>query len=375
MKRLLLPLSLLFIALFTACSAWLTQSEKAQRARRETSPQYSDGIFSNPEQRPPLSLKDGLTMIPEFLFSNEEREPNRPLPKQQVDLSAFLHPGPNHLSATWLGHSSLLLNVDGFRLLSDPVFAKRVSPLGPTRYNGDVPLSIAQLPSVDAVLISHDHYDHLNKSSIQALDEKTALFITGLGVGNRLAKWGVKRAKIRELDWWESLSIRDSLNIVSTPAQHFSGRGLTDRNRTLWTSWVLQGPQHRIYISGDSGYFDGFAEIGRRYGPFNMTFVECGAYNERWRYVHMFPEESVQAHLDLRGDVLHPIHWGTLNLALHPWYEPMQRLKKAAETAGIQAATPIVGQTTLYGAALPQIEWWEDVDRVYHLEEEHPHEH
>ena len=375
MKHRRLPLSLLVLALFTACSPWLAQSKKTQEALWKASPQYRDGKFSNPTAQPPLSLRDGLTMIPEFLFGDQERKPNKPLPRQQVDLTAFMHLGSNHLSATWLGHSSLLINVDGFKLLSDPVFAKRVSPLGPTRYSGDLPVSIGQLPLVDAVLVSHDHYDHLNKSSIQALGEKTALFITSLGVGNRLVEWGIPRAKVRELDWWETLSIGKSMKIISTPAQHFSGRGLTDRNRTLWTSWVVEGPRHRIYISGDSGYFDGFAEIGERYGPFDMTFVECGAYNERWRYVHMFPEESVQAHLDLRGDVLHPIHWGTLNLALHPWYEPMQRLRAAAEAAGIQAATPIVGQTTIYGEQLPQTVWWEDVTGPPETEKTHPHEH
>ncbi len=362
------------IVFYTACSAWMKHGNPAQRARWAQSPQYSDGTFRNAVEWQSLSAWQGLKLLPDVLFGGQERTPENALPRQTVDLSAFLREENNQLNVTWLGHSSLMLNVDGFRLLSDPVFAKRVSILGPSRYNGDVPLEIEHLPHVDAVLISHDHYDHLNKSSIEKLNEKTPLFIVALGVGARLADWGIPRTKIRELDWWQELPINGDLTIVSTPAQHFSGRGLTDRNKTLWTSWVVAGPNHRVYISGDSGYFDGFGEIGRRYGPFHMTFIECGAYNERWRHIHMFPEESVQAHLDLGGDVLHPIHWGTLSLALHPWYEPMQRLRAAADAAGLRAATPIVGQTTVYGDSIPQTRWWEDFIHQAHSPDGHQHD-
>jgi len=146
--------------------------------------------------------------------------------------------------------------------------------------------------------------------------------------------------------------------IAATPAAHFSGRGLTDRNRTLWASWVVRSPFHTIFFSGDSGYFDGFRKIGDAYGPFDMTFIECGAYNEAWSQVHMFPEQTVRAHLDLKGRILHPIHWGTFNLALHPWYEPMQRLAAAAEAAGVRTATPIPGETTIAPAAIPDSQWW-----------------
>lgn len=373
-SNILFSFGLAIIVLYTACSAWLTYGSHAQRARWEQSPQYQDGTFRNAVEAPSLSAWQGLKLIPQFLFGGDARTPEVALPRQAVDLSAFLQTERDQLNATWLGHSSLMLNVDGFRLLSDPVFAKRVSILGPSRYNGDVPLEIERLPRVDAVLISHDHYDHLNKSSIEKLNEKTSLFIVGLGVGKRLADWGISQAKIRELDWWQELPVNDELTVVSTPAQHFSGRSLTDRNKTLWTSWVVNGPNHRVYISGDSGYFDGFREIGRRYGPFHMTFIECGAYNEHWRHVHMFPEESVQAHIDLGGDVLHPIHWGTLNLALHPWHEPMQRLRVAADAAGARAATPIVGQTTVYGESIPQTRWWEDFVHQAHAPGGHQHE-
>ena len=182
-----------------------------------------------------------------------------------------------------------------------------------------------------------------------------------LGVGSRLVDWGVSRAKIVELDWWETHRFDQGLKFVATPAQHFSGRGLMDRNKTLWASWVVIAPRHKVYFSGDSGYFEGFKQVGDQYGPFDMTFIECGAYNEAWHGVHLFPEETVQAHLDLRGKVLHPIHWGTFNLSVHSWYEPMQRFTRAAEASAIKFATPIVGQTTIYGQSIPVAKWWEAI--------------
>jgi L-ascorbate metabolism protein UlaG (beta-lactamase superfamily) len=245
--------------------------------------------------------------------------------------------------------------------MTDPVFEKSVSFFGPSRYNGDVPLDTTQLPEVDVVIISHNHYDHLNKSSIQILSKKTGKFIVPLAVGAELEDSGVPREKIIELDWWEEYRVDDQLMIVATPAQHFSGRGLTDRDETLWASWVIKALNHKIYYSGDSGYFDGFKQIGEKYGPFDMTFLETGAYNEKWHHIHMFPEETVQAHVDLGGDVLHPIHWATFNLSLHTWYDPMERLTKAAEELEVTAATPIVGETTIYGEYIPTNKWWNDV--------------
>lgn len=167
------------------------------------------------------------------------------------------------------------------------------------------------------------------------------------------------REKIVELGLWEEFRFDSRLVFAATPAQHFSGRGLFDRNKTLWASWVIKTPDHSLFFSGDSGYFDGFKAIGEKYGPFDMTFIECGAYNESWSQIHMFPEQTVQAHIDLRGKVLHPIHWGTFNLALHPWYEPMERLSAAARAAEVEIATPVVGDTTTYGKRIPVAKWWQ----------------
>jgi L-ascorbate metabolism protein UlaG (beta-lactamase superfamily) len=210
------------------------------------------------------------------------------------------------------------------------------------------------------VIISHDHYDHLNKYSVQHLYPKTNKFIVPMGVGDLIAKWGVSPYKIVELDWWQEYNLDEQLMFAATPVQHFSGRGLSDRNKTLWSSWVIKTPKRRLFFSGDSGYFDGFKQIGEMYGPFDMTFIECGAYNQAWAQVHMFPEETVQAHVDLKGKVLHPIHWGTFNLAIHAWYEPLERLTAAARARQLGIAIPQVGETTRYGDYLPVARWWQE---------------
>jgi len=276
-----------------------------------------------------------------------------------VGLSRFNNKGSDQLNVTWLGHSSLMINIDGYKILTDPVFEKRVSIFGPTRFNGDVPLDIRLIPKIDAVIISHDHYDHLNKYTVQRLIDKSNKFVVPLAVGSLLIDWGVPPGKIVELDWWQEHRIDHNLMVAATPAQHFSGRGITDRNKTLWASWVIKTPFHKIFFSGDSGYFGGFSQIGDKYGPFDMTFIECGAYGEGWPKVHMFPEQTVQAHLDLKGKVLHPIHWGTFNLAMHPWYEPMARLTTAANSKNVKTATPIVGETTVFAGRIPSARWWE----------------
>jgi L-ascorbate metabolism protein UlaG (beta-lactamase superfamily) len=239
--------------------------------------------------------------------------------------------------------------------------------MGPTRFNVDVPLDIHQISKIDAVIISHDHYDHLNKYSVQQLNAKTEKFIVPLAVGSLLKNWGVPQRKIIEMDWWDEYRFDQNLMIAATPAQHFSGRGLTNRNKTLWASWVITTPFHKLFFSGDSGYFDGFKLIGDKYGPFDMTFIECGAYDKSWEQVHMFPEQTVKAHLELKGRVLHPIHWGTFNLALHSWYEPIMRLTTAADALNVNIATPVVGETTLFDRSIPVARWWQQAS-VKHSE-------
>ena len=340
-------------------SPTVSNSDPALPGKIEDSPQYKDGKFNDMGNALNMSFTDYVSTTWDFLFTRNHRTPDTELPAKPVDLSHVNNQDSDQLNVTWLGHSSLMINIDGHKILTDPVFEKRISVFGPTRFNGDVPLDIQQIPQIDAVIISHDHHDHLNKYSVQRLMDRSNKFIVPLAVGTRLIDWGVPPGKIVELDWWQEYRLDQNLMIAATPAQHFSGRGITDRNKTLWASWVIKTPSHNLFFSGDSGYFSGFKQIGAKYGPFDMTFVECGAYGEGWPKVHMFPEQTVQAHLDLKGIVLHPIHWGTFNLALHPWYEPMVRLTAAANFKDVKIATPVVGETTVYSNIIPAARWWE----------------
>ncbi|WDP91601.1 MAG: MBL fold metallo-hydrolase [Desulfobacter sp.] len=306
---------------------------------------------------PDMDAGGTLAAAVKFIFSKNNRTPKVALPVSPVDTAPFSRREKGEFNSTWLGHSSLMVNMDGFRILLDPVLASRVTIAGPGRFNGPPPLAPGDLPRVDLVIISHDHYDHLNKFTVLALKDKAARFIVPTGVDRRLAAWGVPEEKITALGWWDDMEIPGGLKVTACPSQHFSGRGLMDRNQTLWASWVIASPGYNIFFSGDSGYFNGFAAIGKALGPFDMTFIECGAYDPAWHGVHMYPEETVQAHLDLGGRILHPVHWGTFNLALHPWYEPMARLKAAADAAGVTIATPAAGETvTLNRLGGP---WWE----------------
>jgi len=262
-----------------------------------------------------------------------------------------------------LGHSTVLLKLRGEFWLTDPVFAERASPLwfaGPKRFH-PAPISIKDLPPIKAVILSHDHYDHLDKRAIRKLRRKVETFVVPRGVGEILVGWGVDAAKVRELEWWQQTEI-GGLRLVSTPTQHFSGRSMWNRNQTLWTSWVILDGDFRLYYSGDSGYFNGFREIGEKYGPFDVTLIENGAYNVRWPVVHMQPEETAQAHHDLRGKWLVPIHNGTFDLAFHPWTEPMERIQALAARDGFQVCTPRFGEAVQLQAINSGERWWQSVD-------------
>ena len=232
----------------------VSDSDNTLSRNIETSPEYKDGRFNNMENTLIMSFTEYFSTTWEFLFSKNDRTPDTALPVKPVDLTYFNNRDSGRLNVAWLGHSSLMINIDGYKILPDPVFEKRVSMLGPTRFNGDVPLDYRQIPQVDAVIISHDHYDHLNKFSIQSLTEKTHKFVVPWKVGDLLVDWGVPRDKIIELGWWQEHMLDQELMVVATPAQHFSGRGITDRNQTLWASWVIKTPNHNLFFSGDSGF-------------------------------------------------------------------------------------------------------------------------
>lgn len=267
-----------------------------------------------------------------------------------------------------MGHSSVLAEIDGQRVLFDPVWGERCSPFpfaGPKRLH-PVPLPLAALGPVDVVVISHDHYDHLDMPTIRELAGTDTVFAVPLGVGAHLERWGVSTDRLRELDWQESTRV-GGLTLTATPARHFCGRGLRNTQHTLWASWVVAGERHRIYHSGDTGYFEGFRDIGAAHGPFDATMIQVGAYSEFWPDIHMTPEEGVRSHLDLQGGdpggVLMPIHWGTFNLAPHPWAEPGEWMTDAAAAVGQAVAFPRPGAPFEPGGDLPTDPWWRPLTR------------
>ncbi|MEU4797828.1 MBL fold metallo-hydrolase [Streptomyces sp. NPDC023327] len=342
----------------------------ARLARIRRSPNFSvaDGSFRNPvgaRIRPSGSRKE----FAKVYFRKEERARRGPagtIPVHATTLADLAKPPADGLRITWMGHSSVLAELDGRRVLFDPVWGQRCSPFsfaGPKRLH-PVPVPLAALGPVDAVVISHDHYDHLDMPTIKALAGTGTVFVVPLGVGAHLERWGVPADRLRELDWQESTQVA-GLTLTATPARHFCGRGLRNQQHTLWASWVVAGPEHRVFHSGDTGYFPGFREIGAEHGPFDVTMIQIGAYSDFWPDIHMTPEEGMRTHLDLQGGrasgVMLPIHWGTFNLALHAWAEPGEWTRDAAEEAGQAVAFPQPGEPFEPTGNLPGEAWWRAV--------------
>ncbi|MFI8100471.1 MBL fold metallo-hydrolase [Streptomyces sp. NPDC086023] len=340
--------------------------ERMERIRR--SPHFADGVFQNPvgtRERPSGSALE----FAKIYFRKEERvrrTPSAPIPVHPTTLADIARPPATGLRLTWMGHSSVLAEIDGHRVLFDPVWGDRCSPFpfaGPKRLHA-VPVPLAALGPVDVVVISHDHYDHLDLPTIKALAATDTVFAVPLGVGAHLERWGVPADRLRELDWHESTKV-GGLTLTATPARHFCGRGLRNTQHTLWASWVVAGDEHRIYHSGDTGYFPGFAEIGAAHGPFDATMIQIGAYSEFWPDIHMTPEEGMRAHLDLQGGrphgVLLPIHWGTFNLAPHAWSEPGEWTAEEGEGAGQPVASPRPGEPFEPAGTLPVDPWWRPI--------------
>ncbi len=366
MFRSCLLIMLLLVASLEAGAS--EQDTRLQLNMNETKTSSTDEM--NTKELPAkLSMKENVEMLWRFLFEKANRVPKQDLPEQPVDYRA-LNTENGGIKSAWLGHSSLLISVDGRLILTDPVFEKKVTAVGPKRFNKSYPADIKELPVVDVVIISHDHYDHLNKYSVKQLKNKARHFVVPRGVGELLTKWGIGEHKVTELNWWEDFTALPGLQILATPAQHFSGRGLTDRNKRLWASWVIKTKDHSVFFSGDGGYFSGFKTIGDKYGPFDVTFMECGAYDEMWADVHMLPEQSIQASIDLRGKIYHPIHLATFNLAFHAWYEPMERVVKAAAKNGVAITTPVRGAVVDYQQDLVSSYWWRPVMESEHVKRE-----
>lgn len=334
---------------------------KADIDRYEKSENYKEGIFHNiiPVNLD-MKLKDMASLTYEYIFNAKERAPKIVPSIEKLNVDSFFE-NQNGFSFTWFGHSTLLLNLDGKAILIDPMFSDVPAPhpaLGNSRYQKELPTDVDQLPNIDYVLISHDHYDHLDYKSIQKLKDKASKFFVPLGLGRHLIDWGVPQTAVKEFDWWEELKVNE-FNFALTPARHFSGRGLTNRCSTLWGSWVIQSKNNNIYFSGDSGYGGHFKQIGEQFGPFDLAFLECGQYNELWPDVHMMPEETVQAAKDLNTKSMMPIHWGSFTLALHTWTDPIERIIIEAKKMGIPIIAPKIGEIVKIDQVIPSINnWW-----------------
>jgi len=300
-------------------------------------------------------------LLKRYVFEKAEREPKAPLGPFRADAAALATPVPaDALRVTWLGHSTTLIEIDGRRFLTDPVWSERASPsqlMGPKRFFAP-PLPLDKLPRLDAVILSHDHYDHLDSAAIRALSKTGVPFFCPLGVSAHLRRWGVPAAAITERDWWESIELAPDFKLVATPARHFSGRGLT-RNNTLWASWCLLGPRHKVFFGGDSGPFDeGFQQIGAAYGPFDLVMLEIGASDPEWANIHLGPDNALAAHKLLGGGPLLPLHWGTFNLAFHAWRQPVERLIETADGA-VTLLLPAPGQRVDVAAGALNSQWWQ----------------
>jgi L-ascorbate metabolism protein UlaG (beta-lactamase superfamily) len=324
--------------------------------RMQKSPEFIDGRFQN---TPPQKTDSAFWETVRLYRQDQIREPQFEIPVIALSPATLSAPAAKGLRAIWFGHSSVLVAIEGVRVMTDPVLSDRVSPvpIGPQRMHAP-PISLADLAGIDAVLISHDHYDHLDMETIQHLAAQGTQFYVGLGIGAHLERWKVAPAQIHEMDWWESLEL-EGVQINCTPARHYSGRKSQD-NSTLWASWVVKGARHSFYYSGDTGYADHFREIRARLGDTDLNLIKVGAYGTppSWLDIHMDPESAVRANQDLGGGILLPVHWATFNLSYHAWDEPILRTLRAAAAENVQVVTPRVGEVVEVGQPFSSVEWY-----------------
>jgi L-ascorbate metabolism protein UlaG (beta-lactamase superfamily) len=332
--------------------------------RIAASPRWDGQRFRNTWPTPRGDIQTPMPSLTDFLCGGERRVPTEPLPSLNP-LDGWRRGPQSGLRATWLGHSTVLLEIDGLRVLTDPVWGPRASPsrfIGPKRFQ-PVPVAMSELPSLDAVLVSHDHYDHLDYTTMRLLRRVPVPIITSLGVGAHLEAFGIAPERIVELDWWETHRLPNTdLTFTATPSQHFSGRGLTDGNKTLWSSWVLRSAKHKVFFSGDTGLTNEYVTTRERLGPFDLVMLEIGAFHPAWGNIHLGPENALAAHRLLGGGALLPIHWGTFNLALHPWDEPVETLLRLAPST-TQLLLPRLGEPIEAEHPPALVTWWRDVDQ------------
>lgn len=331
----------------------------ATLARMRASPHFVDGAFVN--QEPTEMMKPGQwAAAKQWIAGDEMRTPTCPLPLVTDAAARLATPPPTGLRITWLGHSTTLIEIDGARLLTDPNWSERSSPsrwVGPRRFHPP-PLALADLPRVDAVLVSHEHFDHLDMETVRALSAKGIPFHVPLGVSAHLEAWGVPADRIFEHDWWQRAAIGGGVEVVSTPSRHFNGRGVPFRVGALWTSWAIVGPEHRVFFSGDTGLQEAFREIGAREGPFDVALLEIGQAHASWGDIHLGPLGALEAHARLGARRLFPIHWATFQLAMHAWSEPAETLTVEAARRGVSLVTPRLGEPAEPTLDAPAIPWW-----------------
>jgi L-ascorbate metabolism protein UlaG (beta-lactamase superfamily) len=333
--------------------------------RAQASPQYRDGKFANTLPQPAFKSGEVWGYLKEQFFGGQVRVPPTAIPVSAMTPEAMHASGqtepPPGLRAVWLGHSSVYIELDGLRFLVDPMFSKYASPfngIGPKRFHAP-PVGMEDLPKIDVVMISHDHPDHLDMRTVQFLSSRGTHFFVPLGVGSHLDQWKIPESRITELDWFESAEI-GGLTIICTPAQHYSGRRIIDYNKTLWASWSVVGPRHRVFYSGDTGFSDHFQQIGDQLGPFDLSIIKIGLYGPgaSWIFSHVDPEDAVKAHLAVGARRMLPVHWGTFNIALHDWDEPIKRAVKAAKEKNVDLVTPRVGEVVTAGEPFRSDSWW-----------------
>ena len=352
-KRMLIGIGILIGALVLIYFAFVNLSpefggkiSKENQMEYEKSENYKEGKFLNEKEiNFDMKFGDMVSTAIKFFKSSPGTIPENSLDVEKIDsLSIVNYQGKPRL--IWFGHSAFLLQMEQKTILIDPMFGDVPAPhpvLGTKRFSKELPIEIEKLPHIDAIIISHDHYDHLDYGTIKKLKDKVGMFYTPLGVGAHLLEWGIEKERIVELNWWEEVAYEE-LTFICTPARHFSGRGFGDRLSTLWSSWVIHSKNTNLFFSGDSGYGPHFKEIGDKYGPFDFAMMECGQYNELWPDVHMFPEETAQAGLDVKAKKIMPIHWGAFKLAMHTWTDPIERISKKAKELQIDLVAPKIGE-------------------------------
>jgi len=308
-------------------------------------------------------MEFSLWAMPRLIYKQfidkKDREPKKPLAVADFDMESFMDDSVP-FKYVWYGHSVVLMRLNGQTILIDPMMGPNAAPIAPfavKRFSQNTLEFIDQWPEIDLLLLTHDHYDHLDLASMEKLIPKVKNYYTSLGCKRHLVHWGVDEAKVTEFDWWDNQRFAD-ISITSTPARHFSGRGLKDRAKSLWGGWTLRTTDLNIYFSGDGGYSHHFKDVGRRLGPFDFAFMECGQYNENWHQIHMFPEESVRAANDAKVKKATPVHWGGFALAQHPWYEPADRFVKAANKEGLSAVYPELGKVYALTDNCERL-WWQ----------------